>query len=114
MQKIKEIEQELLKKDVGQFNIGDQVRIMIKIKEADEKLRLQPFEGTVIAKNGSGLRASFTVRKVSYGEGIERVFSLHSPSINSIEVVRKGKAKRSKLYYLRKTVGQAAGKIEGA
>jgi large subunit ribosomal protein L19 len=112
MNKIRLIEQEYAKKEVPLFNVGDTVKVMVKILEAD-KVRLHPFEGVVIAKHGSGTRVNFTVRKVSYGEGIERVFPLYSPSIDHIEVIRSGKVKRAKLYYLRGKVGKRATKIEG-
>jgi len=112
MDKLKLIEQEYSKKEVPKFNVGDTVRVLVKILEAEDKVRLHPFEGVVIAKRGSGTRASFTVRKVSYGEGIERVFLLYSPSIERIEVIRMGKVKRAKLYYLRGKIGKRATKIE--
>jgi len=112
MDKIKIIESEFMKKDLPQFNIGDTIRILVKIPEGPDKIRLHPFEGVVIAKRGQGLRTSFTVRKVSYGEGIERVFPLYSPSIERIELLRSGKVKRAKLYYLRGKVGKRATKIE--
>lgn len=111
MDKMKLIESEYLKKDITAFNVGDTVRVMVKILEAD-KVRLHPFEGVVIAKRGSGIRENFTVRKVSYGEGIERVFPMHSPSIERIEVLRAGKVQRAKLYYLRGKVGKHATKID--
>lgn len=106
------IEQEYLKKEVPKFNVGDTVRVVTKTTEGPDKVRLHPFEGVVLAKKGSGARESFTVRKVSYGEGIERVFPLYSPSIERIEVIRTGKVKRAKLYYLRGKVGKRATKIE--
>lgn len=112
MDKIKLIEQECLKKEVPQFNVGDTVKIMLKITEGTDKVRLHPFEGVVIAKKGSGINSTFTVRKISYGEGIERIFPLHSPGIERIEVVRQGKVKRARLYYLRGKVGKRATKIE--
>ncbi|RKY32949.1 MAG: 50S ribosomal protein L19 [Candidatus Omnitrophota bacterium] len=112
MNKIKLVEQEYTKKEIPKFNVGDTVRIMVKIMEGPDKTRLHPFEGVVIAKRGSGIRENFTVRKVSYGEGIERVFPLYSPGIERIEVIRSGKVKRAKLYYLRKKVGKQATKIE--
>ncbi len=112
MDKIKLIEQEYTKKEIPQFKVGDTVRILVKIPEGPDKVRLHPFEGVVIAKRGSGLKESFTVRKVSYGEGIERVFPAYSPAIERIEVVRSGKVKRAKLYYLRGKVGKHATKIE--
>ncbi|MFH0877824.1 MAG: 50S ribosomal protein L19 [Candidatus Omnitrophota bacterium] len=110
MDKIKLVEGLLLKKDMPGFGVGDTVKVLVKIPEAD-KIRLHPFEGTVIEKRGIGISSSFTVRKVSYGEGVERTFPVHSPSIESIEVLRKGKVKRAKLYYLRNRTGKAA-KIE--
>lgn len=112
MDKIKLIEQEYTKKNIPQFSVGDTVKVLVKIPEGPDRVRLHPFEGVVIAKRGSGIRQSFTVRKVSYGEGIERVFPLYSPNIESIEVVRSGKVKRAKLYYLRAKVGKQATKIE--
>jgi large subunit ribosomal protein L19 len=112
MDKIKFAEQEYLKKEVPAFGVGDTVKVMVKIPEGADKVRLHPFEGVVIAKRGSGIRTSFTVRKVSYGEGIERVFPLHSPSIERIEIIRSGKVKRAKLYYLRGKIGKRATKIE--
>jgi len=111
MDKMKLIESGYLKKDIPAFNVGDTVRVMVKIPEAD-KVRLHPFEGVVIAKKGSGVKENFTVRRVSYGEGIERVFPVHSPSIERIEVIRSGKVQRAKLYYLRGKVGKRATKIE--
>jgi len=112
MDKIKLIEQEYTKKEIPQFKVGDTVRVLVKIPEGPDKVRLHPFEGVVIARKGSGIRESFTVRKVSYGEGIERVFPAYSPAIERIEVLRSGKVKRAKLYYLRGKVGKRATKIE--
>ena len=112
MDKIKLIESQFLKKDLPRFHVGDTVRVLTKIFEGQDKVRLHPFEGVVIAKSGSGINADFTVRRVSYGEGIERVFPLHSPIIERIEVVRSGKVNRAKLYYLRLKVGKRATKIE--
>jgi large subunit ribosomal protein L19 len=112
MDKIKLIESEYTKRDVPKFNVGDTVKVLVKIVEGDDKIRLHPFEGVVIAKSGSGTKEHFTVRRVSYGEGIERVFPLYSPSIERIEVVRSGKVRRAKLYYLRGKVGKRATKIE--
>jgi len=114
MDKLKLIEQEYTKKELPKFNVGDTVRVLVKISEGPDKVRLHPFEGVVIAKQGSGVRESFTVRKVSYGEGIERVFPLYSPSIERIEVLKQGKVKRAKLYYLRTKLGKHATKIESA
>jgi large subunit ribosomal protein L19 len=112
MDKLKIIEQDYTKKEIPKFNVGDTIKVMVKILEGPDKVRLHPFEGVVIAKHGSGIRQSFTVRRVSYGEGIERVFPLYSPSIERIEVIRPGKVKRAKLYYLRGKVGKRATKIE--
>jgi large subunit ribosomal protein L19 len=112
MDKLKLIEQEYTKKEMPKFNVGDTIRILVKLEEAPDKTRLHPFEGVVIARQGSGIRESFTVRKVSYGEGIERLFPLYSPNIERIEVIRSGKIKRAKLYYLREKVGKRATRIE--
>lgn len=105
MKQIELIESAHLKKEVPKFNVGDTVCVYVKIKEED-KVRIQAFEGTLIRKRGRGTKATFTVRKVSYGEGIERTFLLHSPLLDKIEVVRAGKVRRAKLYYLRKKVGK--------
>jgi large subunit ribosomal protein L19 len=99
------VESKFLKKDVSQFNIGDTVDVQMKIVE-EGKSRIQTFEGTVIARAGSGLTETFTVRKVSYGEGVEMVFPLHSPSIERIKLVKKGDVRRAKLYYLKRKVGK--------
>jgi len=113
MDKIKAIEaQQLPKKEIPDFKVGDTVKVMVKINEGQDKTRLHPFEGVVIARKGSGIKGSFTVRKVSYGEGIERVFPFYSPGIERIELIRSGKVKRAKLYYLRGKVGKHATKIE--
>jgi large subunit ribosomal protein L19 len=112
MDKIKMIEAQYTKKEMPKFNVGDTVRVLTKIPEGPDKIRLHPFEGVVIAKAGSGIKTCFTVRKVSYGEGIERVFPLYSPSIERIELMRSGKVRRAKLYYLRGKVGKRATKIE--
>lgn len=89
------------------FSIGDTIRVFVKIKEG-ERERVQAFEGTVIAKKHGGIAETFTVRRVSYGVGVERVFPINSPNIDKIEVIRKGKIRRAKLYYLRDRVGKAA------
>jgi large subunit ribosomal protein L19 len=96
-----------LKRVVPEFNPGDTVRVMVKVIEGDN-VRTQAYEGVVIARSGSGLNESFTVRKISYGEGVERVFPVYSPYIADIEVVRRGKVRRAKLYYLRGRRGKAA------
>jgi len=106
MDLIKSIEQEQIRTDLAQFDIGDYVKVHLKIKEGNRE-RIQIFEGTVIAKKGGGLKETFIVRKISYGVGVERVLPLHSPKIDRIEIVRKGKVRRAKLYYLRDRVGKA-------
>lgn len=113
MDKLKLIETEAIAgKEMPVFGVGDTVRVFTKIPEGPDKFRLHPFEGVVIAKKGSGVKTNFTVRKVSFGEGIERVFPLYSPAIERIEVIRQGKVRRAKLYYLRTKVGKQATKIE--
>ncbi len=107
MEKIKLIEGLMLRQDFPQFNVGDTLRVLVKIPEGD-KFRIHPFEGIVIERRGKGLSSTFTVRKISYGEGVERTFSLHAPSIDRIEVVKKGKVHRARLYYLRGRIGKAA------
>ncbi|MBU3911782.1 MAG: 50S ribosomal protein L19 [Candidatus Omnitrophica bacterium] len=105
MDKIKEIEKRFMKKEIPQFNVGDTVKVSVRIKEG-EKTRLQGFEGIVIGKKGSSIKETFAVRRVSYGEGIERVFQLHSPTVDSVSVIKKGKVNKAKLYYLRGRVGK--------
>jgi large subunit ribosomal protein L19 len=107
MDLIKMLEEQNMKAEVPAFNVGDTVRVMIKVKEGNKE-RLQAFEGTVIAKKHGSVEETFTVRRVSYGVGVEKVFPLHSPNVASVEVVRKGKVRRAKLYYLRNRVGKAA------
>ena len=102
---LKSLAAEQVKKDVPAFNIGDTVRISVRVEEGD-KTRSQMYEGIVIHKRGSGIRQSFTVRRISFGEGVERNFPTHSPTVQKIEVVRKGKVRRAKLYYLRKQTGK--------
>jgi len=114
MDKIKMIESDFTKREIPVFGVGDTVRILTKIPEGPDKVRLHPFEGVVISREGGGIRSTFTVRRISYGEGIERVFPVYSPAIERIEVLRTGKVKRSKLYYLRGKVGKRATKIESA
>ncbi len=101
------LEKEQMRADVPEFAPGDTVRVHMRIVEG-EKMRVQIFEGPVIARRGGGLRESFTVRKVSYGIGVERTFPLHSPRIEKIEVIRLGKVRRAKLYYLRELRGRKA------
>jgi large subunit ribosomal protein L19 len=104
---IKAIEQEQLRTDLPKLSIGDFVKVHLKVKEGNRE-RLQVFEGTIIAIKGSGLRETFTVRRVSYGVGVERILPVHSPKIDHIDIVRKGKVRRAKLYFLRDRVGKAA------
>ena len=107
MDALKTIAADSLKNELPKFEIGDTVRVSVNIREG-ERERIQMFEGTVIAKKGSGVAATFTVRRVSYGVGVERVFPVHSPNVKDVQVVRHGKVRRSKLYYLRDRVGKAA------
>lgn len=107
MDALKTIVADSLKNELPKFEIGDTVRVSVNIREG-ERERIQMFEGTVIAKKGSGVAATFTVRRVSYGVGVERVFPVHSPNVKDVQVVRHGKVRRSKLYYLRNRVGKAA------
>ena len=104
---IQELEQQQLKKDLPHYSPGDTVVVQVKVKEGNRQ-RLQAFEGVVIAKRNRGLNSAFTVRKISHGEGVERVFQTHSPMISSIKVKRKGNVRRAKLYYLRGRTGKAA------
>ena len=107
MDLMKHLTESQLKENAGNFGIGDTVRVHAKIKEGSRE-RIQVFEGTVIAKKHGGIEESFTVRRLSYGVGVEKVFPVHAPSIEKIEVVRHGKVRRAKLYYLRGRVGKAA------
>jgi large subunit ribosomal protein L19 len=107
MRAIEQLEKEQMRMDVPDFRAGDTVKVHVKIKEG-EKERIQVFEGIVIRKRRGASRASFTVRKVSYGVGVERIFPTHSPTIDRIEVIQKGKVRRAKLYYLRGLRGKAA------
>jgi large subunit ribosomal protein L19 len=107
MEKIEQLEKELIRIDHPDFRPGDTVKVHVKIKEG-EKERIQVFQGAVISKRGGSSKATFTVRKVSYGVGVERIFPLHSPILDKIEVVNKGRVRRAKIYYLRKLRGKAA------
>jgi large subunit ribosomal protein L19 len=107
MDAIRLVEAGLLRKDRDGFGPGDTVRVQVKVVEG-EKERIQAFEGVVIRRRGEGAKASFTVRRISYGVGVERTFPLHSPRIESIQVMRRGQVRRSKLYYLRQLAGKAA------
>ncbi|NLK20987.1 MAG: 50S ribosomal protein L19 [Epulopiscium sp.] len=104
---IKAIENEQLKDDITPFNVGDTVRVYAKVKEGNRE-RLQMFEGIVLKKQHGGIRETFTVRRISYGVGVERTWPLHSPNIDRVEVARRGKVRRAKLNYLRTRVGKAA------
>lgn len=99
--------EESFKRNITDFDVGDTVRVLVKVVEGDKE-RLQPFEGIVIARKGGGTRETFMVRKVSFGIGVERIFPLHSPVINKVEVLKKGHVRRAKLYYLRGKKGKAA------
>jgi len=104
---IKSIEHEQLKNKIPELKIGDTVRVHVRIKEGNKE-RIQVFEGIIIKKQGGGVNATFTVRRISYGVGVEKTFLVHSPLVEKVEVVRVGKARRAKLYYLRDRVGKAA------
>ena len=107
MNPLEMIEREQLRTDLTPFKVGDTIRVHVKIIEG-EKERIQPFEGVVIRKKAGGIRSSFTVRKISYGIGVERIFPLHSPRIDRIDVMSRGKVRRAKLFYLRGLKGKAA------
>lgn len=107
MELIRAIEQEQLKADLPVFSAGDSVKVHIRVKEGKRE-RIQIFEGVVLKRQNGGVRETFTVRKISFGVGVEKIFPVHSPSIEKIEVIRKGKVRRAKLNYLRDRVGKAA------
>ncbi len=107
MDALKLISESSIKKELPVFNVGDTVRVSVRIKEG-ERERIQVFEGTVIARKHGGVSETFTVRRSSYGVGVEKVFPMHSPFVEKVEVVRKGKVRRAKLYYLRNRTGKAA------
>ena len=107
MDAIKHFTEGMIKENKPQFEVGDTVRVSVRIKEGDKE-RIQAFEGTVIAKKHGGIAETFTVRRTSYGVGVERVFPVNSPFVEKVEVVRRGKVRRAKLYYLRDRVGKAA------
>ena len=107
MDLVKALTSQYMKEELPQVNVGDTVRVHVKIKEGARE-RLQVFEGTVIAKKHGGIEESFTVRRISYGVGCEKVFPIHSPNIVKVETVRRGKVRRAKLYYLRDRLGKAA------
>ena len=108
---IEKVEESQLRKDVPEFRPGDTLRVHVRIRESEggkEKERIQPFEGVVIKRRGRNTSATFTLRRVSFGIGVERIFPLHSPTISTIEVVQRGRVRRAKLYYLRGRKGKAA------
>lgn len=107
MEEIKSIEMMQLRTDLPDFKPGDAVRVHVKVVEGNRE-RIQVFEGTVIARHGGSVRETFTVRRISYGVGVERIFPVHSPRIERIEVMRRGRVRRAKLYYLRSLTGKAA------
>ena len=107
MDMIRLIENEQLRNNIPDFSVGDTVRVLVKVVEGSRE-KLQAFEGIVIQRQNGGLRETFTVRKISYGVGIERTFPLHSPRIDTIEIVRRGRVRRAKLFYLRERLGKAA------
>jgi large subunit ribosomal protein L19 len=104
---IRKLEERNLRKDIPAFRVGDSLRLQVRVVEG-EKERIQPFEGIVIKINRGGNRATFTVRKISYGIGVERIFPLHSPRLEKIQVLTRGKVRRARLYYLRELSGKAA------
>ncbi len=108
MNRLDAIEKAQLRTDIPEFQPGDTVRVHVRIKESETKERLQAFEGVVIARQGGGVRETFTVRKTSFGVGVERIFPVHGPIIGRVEVVRRGRVRRAKLFYLRKLRGKAA------
>ncbi|MBQ8742833.1 MAG: 50S ribosomal protein L19 [Clostridia bacterium] len=107
MDLIKALTNEQLKSEVPEINIGDTVRVHNRIKEGNKE-RIQMFEGTVIAKRGGGISETFTVRRVSYGIGVEKTFPIHSPNVEKVDIIRSGKVRRAKLYYLRDRAGKSA------
>jgi large subunit ribosomal protein L19 len=107
MELIKNLEKEMIRMDLPSFVAGDTIKVHVKIREG-EKERIQVFQGVVIGKRNNGAQSTFTVRKISYGVGVERVFPAHSPFIDQIEIVTKGRVRRAKIYYLRKLRGKAA------
>lgn len=107
MDAIKKMTEDMVRPEPHKFNVGDTVKVHVRIKEG-ERQRIQVFEGTVIAKKHSGISETFTVRRTSYGVGVERVFPMNSPNVEKVEIVRQGKVRRAKLYYLRDRVGKSA------
>ncbi len=108
MNALEQISNSSLKKEIPEINVGDTVKVHVRIQESADKYRIQVFEGTVIAKKHGGISETFTVRRLAHGVGIERVFPVHSPAVDKVEIVRRGVVRRAKLYYLRGRVGKAA------
>ncbi|KRQ86964.1 50S ribosomal protein L19 [Caloramator mitchellensis] len=111
MDLIRAIEAEQLRNDLPSFNVGDTIKVHVKVREGNRE-RIQVFEGLVLKRQNGGVRETFTVRRISYGVGVERTFPVHSPIIDKIEVVRRGKVRRAKLYYIRKKIGKAATRVK--
>ena len=111
MERLKDLEANYMRDDIAKFDIGDTIDVHFRIKE-ENKMRVQVFTGIVIGKKGGGVRETFTVRRISYGEGVERIFPMHSPLIDKIEVKKRGKVRRAKLYYLRGKIGKKATKVK--
>ncbi|MFT8888351.1 MAG: 50S ribosomal protein L19 [Ethanoligenens sp.] len=107
MSSLQDLVKDQLKAEIPELNVGDTVKVSVRIKEGDRQ-RTQMFEGTIISRRGGGISESFTVRRISYGVGVERVFPVHSPNVEKVEIVRRGRVRRSRLYYLRGRVGKAA------
>ena len=107
MDALKTIAQSSIKESAPEFSVGDTVKVSVNIREG-ERERIQMFEGTVIAKHGGGISETFTVRRVAYGVGVEKTFPIHSPNVEKVDVIRRGKVRRAKLYYLRDRVGKAS------
>ncbi|HEX9580483.1 MAG TPA: 50S ribosomal protein L19 [Gemmatimonadales bacterium] len=107
MERLRAVEREGLREDIPDFRAGDTVKVLVRVREGDKE-RLQAFEGVCIGRRGAGISATFTVRKISAGVGVERIFPLHSPAIAQIDLVRRGRVRRAKLYYLRRLAGKAA------
>ncbi len=112
MNALEQISKSSMKENAPEINVGDTVKVHVRIQESADKYRIQVFEGTVIAKKHGGISETFTVRRVAHGVGIERVFPVHSPAVDKVEIVRRGVVRRAKLYYLRGRVGKAA-KVKG-
>ena len=108
---IKYVEKKYSKDKTSEFSVGDTVKVFIKFQEGD-RIRKQSFEGIVISKRGTGIRQNFTVRKISYSEGVEKIFPIHSESVEKVEIIRRGDVRRAKLYYLKKRIGKKATRVK--